>query len=1181
MKFEILGVPAKFANGPGEKTSASSRSPLRNPLPLPPLSPMTSNEDAHAALLARAQQDGWTALYDPTDPAMVTLDGSGNAIGLKDSLGLYPDASALVPTALTDAGALKASSSFWLATGATNSARTVVGLVKVLSSVYATPFSHSTSSGSTANMSGLTATFTGQWQARASLDPGYFRMDHLMGGPEWVVFEFNTSTGETRLGGQRVVPDEDLAGSRNSSGSSFIFGADLSGAGNVEAGPLLIMEGAIDDQTRANAVDMLTNLSGAPVANRIGQNTAEAYATMRPNGEIVEAFRPDRPVQLASLTKVLVTFLARKVVTNAMLDDLIDCTSQYVVEPTNRTPVVFPGDKLSWRSAFHLSLMVSHNQITDVIAYNASRILFGPAPGASLTNPSPQIALFVDHMNDYVQSQGWTEGVFTTPQGRGDSILTPRHMSELMHQVNVQDPWLQGVMDTLSYQWSVLRLNPGEDRPNPEIGTTTNIVRVNSGGQDLIELAGGKTGDTPVPTIRTVSVFWDDPVTGERLVTTGLNTGIVSADRYLLLRQLFDAHKTRYGAPDSWSSADERTGVEWRSEGGESYAAAFISPESSGAPLEVMPFSRFNDPLPIVQAGNTVSAGMKIRSGKAPAGAAMVMELEIVGGYFTNGSSTLGWSAPATAAWTEFTGGGTVKRGGVLKLRAFIQDGNAKTLLWVKDASLTIATPERTTYPYSLDVSDFQLREDSQPLNPADSGGSVGDYSVSVVIPERGETIFSEYGSRYLIGKRSRLTTRFGVAYGTITDVSDSDISLLQVENQTELGSLNVYDVTAPPYTGSLGGLIAEYFGLIAESAPPFTIDPELGELPITAPSWTGEMWFHLKQLCMAYDMQLSFKPEGGVHFGKTPGAEISVLDVSGITSTNDPQRRARSVEVVKYTTDRREKALLYPPGGWDDGVEVITVGPGETVTHVLELESSVEEWEVPQYDSFVARDTAERSVFTLVDENGATVPLGTFKSRGGAISFTLNPDRQSFTVKVTAPATYLRADGRTRITSYSLGSRFGDAGTQYSTLRIIGTGVHVTPETVRINTGLTERETGTEVGATVDNIFVTTWSQVRRLGARLAAAYAGFSPKLSYDVPNAPGGEWGSSSAGALLKGDRMDYRHRSATYSPGGVHVEADYATSHQRFEDSVAGMTYADADDWTDGLSYGDTANRGLKQ
>lgn len=1180
MKFEILGVPERFANAPGEVTPESSRAPLRNPDVAPPLSPMTPSEDAHAALLALAQQDGWTALYDPTNPDMVTLDGTGNAIGLKDSLGLYPDASALVPTALSDAGALKASSSVWLATGAANSARTVIGLVKVLSPSYATPFTHSTSAGSIANMSGLTATFAGEWRAHASLDPGYFRLDSLMGGPEWVVFEFNTSTGETRLGGQRVVPDEDLAGSRNSSGSSFIFGADLSGAGNTEAGPLLIMEGEIDDQTRSNAVDMLTKLSGAPVANRIGQNTAEAYCTMRPNGELVEAFRPDRPVQLASLTKVLVTFLARKVVTNAMLDNLIDCTSQYVVEPTNRTPVVYPGDKLSWRTAFHLSLMVSHNQITDVIAYNASRILFGPAPGASLTNPSPQIDLFVDHMNDYVQSQGWAEGVFTTPQGRGDSILTPRHMSELMHQVNVQDPWVQGVMDTLSYQWSVLRINPVEDQPNPEIGTTTNIVRVNSGGQDLIELAGGKTGDTPAPTIRTVSVFWDDPVTGERLVTSCLNTGIVSADRYLLLRQLFDAQKTRYGAPDSWSASDERTGVEWRNEVGDSYAAAFISPGSTGARLEVMPFSRFNDPLPIVQSGNTISAGMKIRSGNAPNGATMVMELEIVGGYFTDGSSAKRWSIGATTSWVNFTGSGVVKRGGVLKLRAFIQDGNSKTLLWVKDASLSITTPERTTYPYVMDVSDFQLTQDSQPLNPADSGGGVGDYSVSVKIPEFGETVFSEYGSRYLQGKRSRLTTTHGVANGTITDVSDTDLSLLQVQCQTELGALNAYDITAPPYTGDLGGLITEYFALIAESAPEFTIDPELGALPITAPSWEGELWFHLKQLCMAYDMQLSFKQEGGVHFGKTPGNDMAALDVSGVTTTNDAQRRARAVEVVKYTTERRENTLLYPPGGWDDGAEVITVGPGETVTHTLELEASVESWDVPQYDSYVAKDTAERSVFTIVDENGATVPLGTFRARGGAISFTLNPDRQSFTVKITAPGTYLRDDGRSRITSYSIGSRFGDAGTQYSTLRIVGTGVHITPETVKINTGLSDRETGTEVGATLDNIFVTTWSQVRRLGARMAAAYAGFSPKISYDVPTTPGG-WGDSGAGALLKGSRMDYRHRSSTYTPGGVSVTADYATAHQRFEDSVAGMTYADVDAWTDGLSYGDTASRGLKQ
>src|SRR5690606_41287032 len=66
-------------------------------------------------------------------------------------------------------------------------------------------------------------------------------------------------------------------------------------------------------------------------------------------------------------------------------------------------------------------------------------------------------------------------------------------------------------------------------------------------------------------------------------------------------------------------------------------------------------------------------------SGRAPTGATMVMELEIVGGYFANGSSAMSWSTPASATWTEFTGGGTVKRGGVLKLRAFIQRSEEHT----------------------------------------------------------------------------------------------------------------------------------------------------------------------------------------------------------------------------------------------------------------------------------------------------------------------------------------------------------------------------------------------------------------------------------------------------------------------------------------------------------------------
>src|SRR5690606_35099961 len=105
-------------------TPESSRAPLRNPDVAPPLSPLTPSADAHAALLDMAQQDGWSALYDPTGPDMVTLDGSGNAIGLKDSLGQFPDATNITVSgmtipgrALSSVGSLKASQSGWMISG--------------------------------------------------------------------------------------------------------------------------------------------------------------------------------------------------------------------------------------------------------------------------------------------------------------------------------------------------------------------------------------------------------------------------------------------------------------------------------------------------------------------------------------------------------------------------------------------------------------------------------------------------------------------------------------------------------------------------------------------------------------------------------------------------------------------------------------------------------------------------------------------------------------------------------------------------------------------------------------------------------------------------------------------------------------------------------------------------------
>src|SRR5690606_36417825 len=138
----ILGVAERFANAPGEVTPEASRAPLRNPDVAPPYSPLAPSADAHAALLALAQHDGWTALYDPTDPTMVTLHGSGNAVSLKDSLGRYPDAAGLAPKPLGGTGAVSTASSTWKVQGVPATNRTVIGLVRSRRALYNALFSH-------------------------------------------------------------------------------------------------------------------------------------------------------------------------------------------------------------------------------------------------------------------------------------------------------------------------------------------------------------------------------------------------------------------------------------------------------------------------------------------------------------------------------------------------------------------------------------------------------------------------------------------------------------------------------------------------------------------------------------------------------------------------------------------------------------------------------------------------------------------------------------------------------------------------------------------------------------------------------------------------------------------------------------------------------------------------------
>lgn len=1181
MNIEILGVPDRFSNADGIDTPSSVQEPVQNSAADGGVSAFMSSADAHAALKALALQDGWWALYDPTNDASLTKDGSGNVTSIADSLGNGPTLTLItgdVGKTPVSIGSLRGIRSvFWadvseqdffaMGAGAYHSQ----GLAYLLAGI-----GPSTTDGASRAYALNTASLSAK-ASRSNENANY--RDVLSDGtnssaPQRTsVWGFDTASGDIYYGKHLLTPDEEPDQRQISRPNGICIGVS-SEYGKGIAGPVLLAQTVPSKETRLRMTDMLTKLSGAPVTISTDDSVAvDAYATLDEAGNLVAAYRPFRPVQMASVVKVMMAHVARKYVTDAMLDDLVTVVDPY--QPTdNRYPSVYAGDTMTWRDLFTITNHASHNRLSSTIAYQAEKIRRPTASGTV----QDIIGTFLAHAKGVADQYGWGESVFETPNGYEDSILSPLHTAELFHRIWAADPWLTAMMGTPSASFTINHVARAGNPASVETGTVTNIVQSEMGGYQYPELIMGKGGNLLNPSRNTLGTLWRDPATGKAHATmyaTGGNG--YYADRVLGTRRVWDADRNRYPSPDHWSTPGVGSVCLWGRESSNSYAVLAKDPnaESWDSQPSILPFDTGTDPLPIVRKGDTVSWSVRT---KRPVGLGAAsketLSIKIVGGLFANGkdSVTSTVSGSAASSWTLRTVTSTVQRGGVLTPSLYMEYMDDSAALWARDAVLTITTPAGKTSVYRMDAEDYSIGTDSMPLDLSNMAGSVGDFNVRVQRPEL-ESIFSEFGHRYLYGKRVRILTQRGTFYGTVTDADMTNRRSVGIIGALALGPLNAYNVSAPPFTGMLGELIQLYIGLVAESAPSVSVDPAIGMRPVTYPGWAGDLWPMMKNLCAAHDIQITPQEDGSIHFGPGLDGEYHPVDYSQLHETGNPQTLARAVEVVRYKYDSFKDQLVYPAGGWSEEVENITVSPGDTVTYTLNLETSITDFVQPMHVDYVDRMSADQSVYSIVDETGRTVTAADWKIAGGSVTFGIGPDRQSILMRISAPTRIMLDDINQAVQSYTFGSRFGDASSQYSTVRIIGSGVGISSTLLRIPTGVERELTGSEVGVTIDNPFISTMGQAGLAGLRAAITYAGQRAEVSLDTQTVP-------APGVLVKGERMDYRQRSTRITPSGVVTQADYHLQNDTHQAGFEGMTNADVEDWYAGLTFAEAQNRGIR-
>lgn len=380
-----------------------------------------------------------------------------------------------------------------------------------------------------------------------------------------------------------------------------------------------------------------------------------------------------------------------------------------------------------------------------------------------------------------------------------------------------------------------------------------------------------------------------------------------------------------------------------------------------------------------------------------------------------------------------------------------------------------------------FEPENFTVSEEITPIAAGDSSGSVGSFSFELKGVE---------DPLMLSGKTVSLRdSDKGSTLGFVTGVDWTDHGSVKIDCQSRLGKLNIYDVQAAPFVGTLEGAFRYYAGLAGEVADVF-VDPQIATRPVTFPGWFGELWFHVKQFAAAQDCEVSLV--SGVVLLR-PLRKREAVDDFNISRSRSygNSNLSRAVEVYHYANRAIYNELVYPSGGWVPETDVITVNAGEERTVTLPLSASVSSIVQPTMQTFVAQDYRASSVYTVVGDDGLPIQPAQWRDFGGEVRVFVGQDTQSLEVYFRGAEGITSSKGEP-ISSYALALGSDFTGNRYSTLRITGTGVAYNKELLRIRTGIPDSMTGTDIGITIDNPFISTMADAYTAGIRAARWHAG-----------------------------------------------------------------------------------------
>lgn len=513
----------------------------------------------------------------------------------------------------------------------------------------------------------------------------------------------------------------------------------------------------------------------------------------------------------------------------------------------------------------------------------------------------------------------------------------------------------------------------------------------------------------------------------------------------------------------------------------------------------------------------------------------------------------------------------------------------------------------------TANINNYSVSEESTPVEASDTSGGAGQITFTAVDNGALSALLINSDVSITDGDRGTIT-------GRINNLNSTD-RIISVTADSRLGRL-VADKRVGPVDTTLDSVIYSYLGMCGITGD-IAIDSSLASIPVVAKGWTGDMWTKIKELLVVNNAEISLV-RGNVVV--RPIRERRALEINNISETwtianND---LAKAVEVYYYNSESLSDTLIYPKGGWNEDVTIYTIDAGQTTTVNIPVDVSITYVEQPEAQDYVAKEQVT-SGYAVIGNDGRPITAAQWTADGGSLSVAIGEDGQSLDV------TIVGATGDSiRYAPYRIAVSAGSSD-YYSSLRIVGDGVHFTRESVVCPTGATNDETARDIGVTVDNIFIQTkgdaWDAASKVAGKWASPnrtisitksyinrpgetelnydYASFDQFDDYAVTeglttfNDFDTEWSGdtfsdfdaywyaqvqdtfdfqvfgNANGARVQYRRAFYRIRSATITESSVSYVAEADTTFEEFDASAdwgdPGMTFSDFDALYSGYTF----------